>query len=273
MTNLLAGALARLRGGHRPDTGALSAYVDGRLDVQARTALEAHLPACPACTAQLAELRAVRNTLAAMPQAEAPRSFRLRAADVEAPVPARPSGFLTFAPSVAAVAVFLLVIVGGADLATRGGDSDDASSGAGLTAQRIENAAQADSADKSLNNHYSATPGDNAIGAIAPDDGGETATGGADAATPEAAAGAEAPPALEQTTRSTDDDAAAGDAAATAPAPQPAREDDFAATVNYGEKEDDRTAFRVAEFTLIAVVVVAVLGVGAAWLRRRDVIS
>jgi anti-sigma factor RsiW len=37
----------------------LSAHLDGELSVPARVALEAHLAGCPACTARLAELRAV----------------------------------------------------------------------------------------------------------------------------------------------------------------------------------------------------------------------
>ena len=41
----------------------LSAYIDGELDARARSAVEAHLATCEACSAQAEELRQANATL------------------------------------------------------------------------------------------------------------------------------------------------------------------------------------------------------------------
>lgn len=76
--------LLRGRGNHRPDAEALSAYLDRRLTANDAAAVEAHAADCGVCSARLAGLRDVRATLRAQTQVAAPRSFRLRVADVEA---------------------------------------------------------------------------------------------------------------------------------------------------------------------------------------------
>lgn len=121
MNNLLA----LVRGSHKPDAEALSALADGRLDPALARALETHMAACAVCAARLDELRRVKMMLAAMPQADAPRSFRLRRIDVEAP--ARPApvfmpGLLRALPAASGVAALAFVLVLATDFSTRDGD-------------------------------------------------------------------------------------------------------------------------------------------------------
>ena len=124
--------------GHQPDVEALSCLLDGRLDAAAGKVLEDHVAACAACATRLAELREVRTLLSSMQRVEAPRSFRLRAADVAgwteraASAPLR-AAFAPYAAAAAAVVVFALVLA--TDLATR----DGADSGASLTASARAN--------------------------------------------------------------------------------------------------------------------------------------
>ncbi len=72
---------------HRP---AIDALVDGTLPGAARTELEAHLAACPACSALLEDLLVVRRAARALPPLEPPaRAWeRLAAAVGGAPAPA-----------------------------------------------------------------------------------------------------------------------------------------------------------------------------------------
>jgi hypothetical protein len=116
-----------LRRGHAPDIDALSAYVDGALDAGAARALQDHLSACPACVAELDGLRRVKALLAALPEAEPRRSFRLRQADVMAPpAPARApaGGLLRAMPALAAAAAAIFVGVLATDLSTRDGGGE-----------------------------------------------------------------------------------------------------------------------------------------------------
>jgi len=55
----------------------LSAYLDGELSLAEQEALERHLPTCARCQQALAELRAVRRLLHALPAPALPRSFTL----------------------------------------------------------------------------------------------------------------------------------------------------------------------------------------------------
>ncbi len=64
----------------------LSAYLDDQLDPAERAALEIHLSDCPACQAELADLRALRSMLRAMAAPALPRSFLLPE-DGPVPVP------------------------------------------------------------------------------------------------------------------------------------------------------------------------------------------
>lgn len=57
----------------------LSAYLDGEVSADDRTALEAHLPGCAQCQHELAALRQTRALLATLPAPSLPRSFMLPA--------------------------------------------------------------------------------------------------------------------------------------------------------------------------------------------------
>ena len=81
--------LAVLRRTHEPDIAALSALLDGRLDAAPRRRFEAHIAACDACRARLDGLRACARRCARCRRSNAPRSFRLRPADVAGAAPAR----------------------------------------------------------------------------------------------------------------------------------------------------------------------------------------
>lgn len=144
MNNLLA----LLRRSHRSDADALSALVDGRLGPDRARAIEAHIAACAPCAVRLDELQRVKTMLAAMPQADAPRSFRLRQADVEAP--ARPApvflpGLLRAMPAASGVAALAFVLVLATDFSTRGDGGQMASiqrqSDSAMSAERIESKA------------------------------------------------------------------------------------------------------------------------------------
>lgn len=52
---------------HAPDLPELSAYLDHELDAGERRRIAAHLAACPACTARLAELQALSAGFRALP--------------------------------------------------------------------------------------------------------------------------------------------------------------------------------------------------------------
>ncbi len=136
--------LRKLFHGHQPDVEALSCLLDGRLEAAAGKALEEHVAACAACATRLDELHEVRTLLSAMQRVEAPRSFRLRAADVagRAERAAPPPRRTAFAPYAAAAAVFVFALVLATDLATR----DGADNGALLTASAPANEKFAESA-------------------------------------------------------------------------------------------------------------------------------
>ncbi|MBF6600413.1 MAG: zf-HC2 domain-containing protein [Dehalococcoidia bacterium] len=113
---------------HRPDTRLLSACLDGALADDAAAALTAHVATCAACARELAGLQSVRAVLASLPQEEAPRSFRLRAAD-QAPAPRRQPALsarllplLSAGAAVAFVALVAVSVLGGGN----GGARDQA---------------------------------------------------------------------------------------------------------------------------------------------------
>ncbi len=138
---------------HQPDIDALSEHIDGRLSAARSSELEAHISTCTACTDAHAELLEARALLAALPEVEHPRSFRLRQADIEAPVrtPARggSSAALRWAPACAAVSAVVFVVVLGADLASR--ESNNSAQFSSLeSSERFGMTAADESADTAL---------------------------------------------------------------------------------------------------------------------------
>jgi len=67
--------------------GLLSEYIDGRLSVQERHRLEAHLAACPQCQDELASLQATVTMLRALPPVPLPRNFYVYREQVKARPP------------------------------------------------------------------------------------------------------------------------------------------------------------------------------------------
>lgn len=266
---------------HRPDLPALSAYADGRLGATESRALEAHLATCAACQAELAGLRAVRDALRALPQVDQPRSFRLRATDVER-APARPSAgglgrAMRLAPALSAAAVLVFVIAVGADLA-RGG-----SHGAQLASSSASRAG--DEAAAAAPSRPMQSPAA-AFGSITNDSGGTVA--GAPAAgigappAPTAAAGdiapeSQAPAPMLPATTDVPTAAVASDAAAT---PPPATAPAVKAAVPAPTRELSATAERQStsgggvdglRITEIIAAAVALIAAAAAigWRLRR----
>jgi len=278
----------RLRGRHRPDLEALSVYADGRLDVRPAAALEAHLASCGVCRGRLEELRAVRSALGALPAAEAPRSFRLRQADVEAaPAPAAaPVPWMRALPALSAVALVVFAVLVSVDLS--GGRSGLNESG-GLGAMRAAPAAEvqdADGAAESQAHDEAGTTAPNAAAGNYDDDAetspepsgdstGEGRPGPPDMATPTAPllrddfqATGQVLKAIEAAT------ATAQAAAARVPAgTEPEHAETVQPTTDADGSDDGRDGLRVAE---VAAALVA-LGAGAAAvsyrMRRREATS
>ena len=122
--------LLRFVRGHAPDIVALSARLDGQLGAPAAARLDEHLASCEACRRALDGLRTTREALRTLPELDSPRSFRLRAADVERlPIMVgRPTAPLSrWAPAVGAVAAAVFVVVLAADLRSSGSGPHTAS--------------------------------------------------------------------------------------------------------------------------------------------------
>ncbi len=106
--------LAVLRRKHRPNTRALSAYLDRAVSADEAAAIEAHVATCVACARELAGLQAVRSLLSSLPQADVPRSFHLRPADIAPQARPQASLALRLMPALsgaAAVAFAVLLAV------------------------------------------------------------------------------------------------------------------------------------------------------------------
>ena len=165
--------LGIFRRGHRPDPEKLSAYADGQLAPEAQERLRAHLTGCAACATRLGELTNLRSALAAMPEADVPRSFRLRTADVEQMVRRSPppSPWVRAMPALSAVAL----VIFGVALAVDVGRRDDSSGS--QVASRIglaDDGGRAESAPDSGGMNYDA--GGSPSAAEAPSGGSDSAT-------------------------------------------------------------------------------------------------
>ncbi len=253
MNNLLG--LRRTK--HALDIEQASAHLDGRLYADAAAGFDAHLAGCEACRAQFAGLRDARTALRSMPDAEPPRSFRLRAADVHAaPSRATTPRLVRMMPALSAAAIVAFAAIAGADV-LRGsvGTSGDmaASRAPQPMAAGARESASGEAAPADARSGY-ATQTD---GASAPDAGltGELAPD---------APGAAVPP----TTDAGSDPAGASKAAPVQPTPA------YSETSNRNagaESDGGNTAFRIAEL-IAAAVALAAGGTFIAWrLRRREV--
>jgi anti-sigma factor RsiW len=274
---------------HRPDSAALSALLDGALGPRERAAAEAHVASCAACAARVAELRDVKLLLAAMPRAEAPRAFRVRESDVEAPArPApRPSPALKWLPAVSGVAMAVFVVVLGADLATRG--DDDASGTAAFSS--LESAEMRNLAGGGEQAGMPAGDAAAPEGGIAADDGAlldrqsPPPLAPAPPAPPQVgiAAPDTAPPAPVPTidatwTYSRNGTAVSGEGYIQFSSPEAIRDiadrDWYEAASDASTSGDDdggRTGYRVAEAVALAIGLGALAVAGGAWFaRRRD---
>lgn len=101
---------------HRYVSDRLSAYIDGELPARERARVETHLAACEGCRADLHTLRWTKGLLQQVPTAKVPRSFVVRAADVEARRPTRRRVSLFATQWATAVVALLLIVVVGGDL-------------------------------------------------------------------------------------------------------------------------------------------------------------
>lgn len=162
-----------------------SALVDGELPAAGRAA--SHVAACEDCRALVDEMARLREMLAALPEAEAPRSFRLRASDVAAPASARSAGGIGLVPrllpyvSAAAAAVFVVAMT--LQYYPDGGAGSDAGDGDGLTmgapAQPTGNLRAEDAASAPAGADDGAAGGTAAAPATAPEPGDTPAAAGA----------------------------------------------------------------------------------------------
>jgi len=226
---------------------ALSAYIDGALSGDALARVEAHLGTCERCRGAVEELRGVRSALQELPREQAPRSFALRRADVEAAKPAAPSGPLRASPMLGAVATIALLAffsLVGLDVAAGPGGDDGGASRPGIASVELA------------------------------DDGAEPAAGSPDARAPtgeiEQRDDATAPgfssmqPSAEATAPANVLSVDGEEATVAAPLPATGAE------LDAPEKDDDgRTGLRAAEAATAAVALVAGGTFALAWRRRR----
>jgi len=134
----------------------LSAYLDVQLTGAAKERCDAHLRACGGCRDALDGLGAVRSSLRELPRASAPRSFRLREAQVDrAQAPRRPL-LLQAMPLLSGVsALSLVVFIGLVSVNAFGGANSGASTNSKSSSGSYESSAQNDA---SASENASAAP-------------------------------------------------------------------------------------------------------------------
>lgn len=170
----MIGWLARIFDSHARLRERLSAYLDGELEARDAERLEAHLSECESCRDELEGLRAISASLRELPEAEAPRSFALRPAQVEGrPATEQFLPPLAIATRIAAsgVAVALAVIVV-IDIGGFGDESDSLETAA--PAMQSERAVDFDAGADALEDDARASPEEPGA---AGDDAGGGATG------------------------------------------------------------------------------------------------
>ena len=243
--------LAIFTGRHQPDREALSAYLDGELAPERSAAIEAHVTSCEACASTLEGMRGVRAMLRALPETDAPRSFRLRPADVEAPrqaVPAPPTTLMRAMPVLSGAAVLVFAIAVSFDVARSGSGGDG---GADL-------AAMADGAAET--NQYDASRGNDGPSIVAPAPGGES--NGTPDATPPAPAASAAPPDAADATSTAAIEARAGSDGGAAPQDEAARDTEATVAIRDTGGDGNNLALRIVQITSAAVAIAAaVIGI------------
>ncbi|HXK32978.1 MAG TPA: hypothetical protein VNM91_03065 [Dehalococcoidia bacterium] len=247
-----------------------SALAEGAL--AGRDAAAAHLAACDACRAQVDEIAELRRMLSALPEVDAPRSFRLRPVDVEQPATGRSAGSgIGLAPrlmpyvSAVAAAVFLVAVV---VQVYPDGAADDDGDGDGLTmgmrAQPTGNLRAEDAAGAPAVEDDGAASGGTAADApaTAPEAGSTPATAEAIAPDASAAAGEDAQRDAPQPGAPSSD---AFDSDGAAPESQPPS--DAADAIERADDDDGASTWRLIAIISAAVAVVA--GAGAVFARTR----
>ncbi len=272
MTSLLS----RFRAAH-PNIEVLSASLDGREAGANADAHRRHISACATCTKTLAELGATRSALRAVPAVDAPRSFRLRQADVEARGVGAPPGSaaLRFMPAMSALAVVLFAALVAADLLSNGGSSSSsgrtdaqavAATSAGQMKANAENTpAAAPTIAADMQRSSGAAPSPPTANAVQPNL--PAVVQDAPAAPPTAAEAADGT--LSAAAASS---TAAAPPAAVAEAPTGAPTDGAyrdAHMVNNGNKDGTSIGLRIAEAALAAIALGTAGIAGVGWLRSR----
>ena len=99
---------------HRRVAALLSSYIDGQVTREERSVVEGHLPGCETCSRDLDELRQTASLMSGLPVLAPGRTYVLSSLSFQE-APARRPIYALFAPSIAAAAcaVLLVVIVSG----------------------------------------------------------------------------------------------------------------------------------------------------------------
>lgn len=128
----------------------VSTFVDGEAKGRDLERVTAHLAGCAECVALADELRGLKLLASAMPELEAPRSFRLTpamaASSSDAAYSPPPRFAIRAVQMTAAVAVMALAVVVVVDLGTRGSDGGVQTSAAPVLERASGAGGQADSA-------------------------------------------------------------------------------------------------------------------------------
>jgi len=246
--------LTRLFDPHARLRDRLSAYADGELDARAVERIEAHLAGCEPCREELEGLRLTSAALAGLPEAEVPRSFALRPAQVEkrqlAAEPFLPPLAIATRLAAAGVAVALaaVVVIDVGNLGDDGGavqtSAPDAQSERGV----------------GFDANDDAFGGDGALAPEEPAAGGDGGTGGG-AGGAGGPVGESAPEPDADTTDSLSDEGDVEDPAV--PPTEPAIESD-----DGGGGIDTLTAVEIGLGAALAVLIVATVAVTFARRRR-----
>jgi hypothetical protein len=244
----------RLFDSHARLRDSLSAYLDGELDARTAERLETHLAGCASCREELEGLRTVSAALSDLEEADVPRSFALRPAQLEQ----RPAGAPSLSPlavgsrlAAAGVAVALaaVVVIDAGNFGNEGGS--------------VQTSAPETQTDRSMefDAGEDASGGDGALSPEEPAAGGAggPATGGP---TTGESAPEPAPEIDENGSPSAEDDAFEQPAAAPDGAPEAADEG--------GGGIGTLTAIEIGLGVALAVLVAAALGLTLAPRRQRS---